>query len=334
LRLARWETLLVLLLGGSIWVGASRSSGFLTSFNLSAASSDMMERAIIALPLTLVIVSGEIDISIASTLGLASAVLGTLVLGGVPLGAAIFVTLLVGALCGLLNGLLIARLGLPSLVVTLGTLALYRGLAYVVLGQDSASAFPSWFTSFGFNTIPGTLVPWTALVFAGLAVAVYVLLHHSVLGRRLYAIGNNAEAARFSGVHIARIKIFLFILTATVSALAGVILTARFSSARADNGLGWEIDIVTAVLLGGVSIFGGRGTIFGVVLGLMLIGSLRSGLSLADVTGEIQSIVIGSLLICSVLGTNIAQRVRQRALSRRLTAQLATVGREVEAAGS
>jgi rhamnose transport system permease protein len=335
-RLARWETLLVVLLAASVAVGASLSPQFLTGFNFSSAASDMMERAIIAMPLMLVIITGEIDISIASTLGLASAILGRLVLAGAPFGAAVAVVVVVGALCGLLNGVLVARLGLPSLVVTLGTLALYRGLAWVVLGNDSASRFPQVFTDLGFGTIPGTLVPWTLPIFAALAIATFLLLHYSVLGRRLYAMGNNPEAARFSGIDSARIKVWLFVATGVVSAVAGLILTARFSSARADNGLGWEIDIVAAVLLGGVSIFGGRGSVPGVILGLLLLGSVRSGLSLADVNGQVQNIVTGCLLVFSVLGTNVARRMRARASARRLAGELAParVGALAEGAGS
>jgi rhamnose transport system permease protein len=227
-----------------------------------------MEKAIMALGLTLIIIAGEIDLSVASVLGLSSAILGELVDKGAPLSVAIVAALIAGALCGLFNGLLVARVGLPSLVVTLGTLALFRGLAFVVLGDRAVSEFPKFLTDFGFNTVPGTLIPWPAVVFAVLAVGAFFLLHRSWIGRQLYAIGNNAEASRFSGVEVDRIKIGLFVLSGTLAALAGVVFTARFASARPDNALGFELDVITAVLLGGVSIFGGRGTLIGVVLAL------------------------------------------------------------------
>jgi rhamnose transport system permease protein len=315
--LLQWETLLVFLLIATFLMGSSIAESFLTGTNLSLASADLMEKAIMALGLTLVIIAGEIDLSVASIAGLASAVLGWMVERGAPLATAIAAALAAGAVCGLFNGVLVGRLGLPSLVVTLGTLALFRGLAFVVLGDRAVSEFPLGFTEFGFNTVPGTLIPWPAVVFAVLAVLTFLVLHRSWIGRQLYAIGNNAEAARFSGVDVDRIKVGLFVTSGTLAALAGVVFTARFASARPDNALGFELDVITAVLLGGVSIFGGRGTLIGVILGLFLIGALRNSLGLADVGAEKQSIVIGSLLIVSVMGTNALRGVQERAARRR-----------------
>jgi rhamnose transport system permease protein len=316
-KLLQWETLLVFLLMATFIMGDSLSDAFLTGTNLSLASADLMEKAIMALGLTLIIMAGEIDLSVASILGLASVILGALVQAGAPLSVAIVAALLAGAACGLFNGLLVARLGLPSLVVTLGTLALFRGLAFVVLGDEPVSEFPLGFTEFGFNYVPGTQIPWPAVVFAVLAVITFFVLHRSAVGRQIYAIGNNAEAARFSGVDVARIRIRLFVVSGFLAALAGVVFTARFASARPDNGFGFELDVITAVLLGGVSIFGGRGTLIGVVLGLFLIGALRNSLGLADFGAEKQSIVIGSLLIASVVGTNALAGVKERAARRR-----------------
>lgn len=202
---------------------------------------------------TVVVVTRNVDLSVASILGLASAVLGALVAAGVPLWLAIVVALVVGAACGGFNGLLVTGLQLPSLVVTLGTLALFRGLASVVLGDRAVSDFPAAFTEFGVGNIPGTLVPWPFVVFAVLALAGMVVLHGSVIGRQLYAVGNNPEAARFSGVPIRRLLLGLYVASGVCSAIAGVVFTARFASARADNALGFELDVITAVLLGGVS---------------------------------------------------------------------------------
>jgi rhamnose transport system permease protein len=315
--LFQWEALLVLMLVATILIGSSLTEAFLTGQNLSLATADLVEKAIMALGLTLVIVAGEIDLSVASVLGLSSAIVGATVDAGAPMGVAIAMALLAGALCGLFNGLLVAKLGLPSLVVTLGTLALFRGLAYVVLGDRAVSEFPLGFTDFGFANVPDTLIPWTAVVFAVLAVITFVVLHMSWIGRDVYAIGNNEEAARFSGVEVDRLKIGLFVTSGTLAALAGVVFTARFASARPDNGLGFELDVVTAVLLGGVSIFGGRGTLVGVVLALFLIGALRNVLNLEDVAAEKQSIVIGTLLIVSVIATNALRGVQERTARRR-----------------
>lgn len=315
-----WEMLLVVLLLLSIGLGSVLSPYFFTGFNASSLTRDLMEKAIMALPMTLIIIAGEIDLSVASTLGLASVVLGVTWNAGVPLWLGMCIVLVLGACAGLLNGLLVTRLGLPSLVVTLGTLGLYRGLAYVVLGDQAVSNFPSAFTSFGFGSVPGTLIPWPFVVFVLLALVFLGLLHWSWIGRQIYAVGNNKEAARFAGIRVARIKLLLFVLSGTLSALAGIIFTARFSSARPDNALGFELDVVTIVLLGGVNIFGGRGTLVGVILSLFIIGVLRNALGFANVSGDIQNIVVGVLLIFSVLGPNVGQSISATIARRRLAA--------------
>ena len=313
-----WEALLVVLLILATVLGTSLSPYFLTGFNFSLLTKDLMEKAIMALPMTLIVISGEIDLSVASILGLTSVVLGATTNAGVPLGVGIFLVLILGAVAGLLNGLLVTRLGLPSLVVTVGTLGLYRGLAYVVLGDQAISNFPAAFTAFGFGNIPGTLVPWSFVVFALLTLLFLVLLHRSWIGRQIYAVGNSKEAARFAGIRVARLKLALFVLSGLFAALAGIIFTARFSSARPDNALGFELDVVTIVLLGGVNIFGGRGTLVGVILSLFVIGAVRNALGLANVSGDIQNIVVGMLLIFSVLGPNVAQSVQATLTRRRL----------------
>jgi rhamnose transport system permease protein len=311
-----WDAFLVVLLLLAIGLGSFLSPYFLTAFNFSALTRDLMEKAIMALPMTLIIIAGEIDLSVASVLGLASVLLGVLWNAGVPLWLCIIIVLLVGTVAGLLNGLFVTRLGLPSLVVTLGTLALYRGLGYVIIGDQAVSSFPADFTSFGFGSVPGTLIPWPFVVFVLLALLFLALLHRSWVGRQIYAVGNNQEAARFAGIHVARLKLLLFVLSGLLAALAGVIFTSRFASARPDNALGFELDVVTIVLLGGVNIFGGRGTLIGVILSLFIIGALRNALGLANISGDIQNIVVGILLIFSVLGPNVVQRIRE-VLSRR-----------------
>jgi rhamnose transport system permease protein len=307
--LGSWETLLVVLLLIVLGTGNSLAPYFLSSSNFTFLISDSMEKGIMMLAMMLIIITGEIDLSVASILGLASSVLGLLVGMGQPLWLGIIVAFLVGGLCGVFNGLLITRLGLPSLVVTLGTLALYRGLSYIVLGSSAVSTFPASFNSFGLGTIPGTIFPWSFLIFAILVLLCLIILHFSWIGRQLFAIGNNKDAALFAGIRVARIKLLLYMLSGLLSALAGIIFTARFSSARADNALGFELDVVTIVLLGGVSIFGGKGSLPGVLLSLFAVAALRNALGLIDVTSDIQSIIIGVLLIFSVLGPNLVQRI-------------------------
>jgi rhamnose transport system permease protein len=260
--------------------------------------------------MTLVVVAAEIDLSVESMAGLASSLLGFLWAAGVPLGVAIPIVLLVGALGGLLNGLLVARGRLPSLVVTLGTLALFRGLALIVLGPRGISNFPPAFTEIGFGHVPGTLIPWPFVIFLGLAAILGIVLHRTWIGRQIYAIGKNAGAARFSGVRVIRLKTGLFVLSGLVAALAGIILTSRLSSARADAGAGMTLTVVTVVLLGGVNIFGGSGTIPGVALAVIAIAVMQNALRLASVTVEVQSIALGLLLILSVVIPNFAHRAK------------------------
>jgi rhamnose transport system permease protein len=314
-RLASWEGAILGLLVVS-WAIASLSvEGFGNTTNLSFIFLEVTEIAIMAITLTLVIIAAEIDLSIASTLGLTCAVIGYLWDAGWPIEQTFLVALCVGALCGALNGVLVTRLGLPSLAVTIGTLALYRGLAYVILGDTAVADFPQQYTSWATSRIPGTPIPYPILLVAVLAVLVGVLLHASPIGRAVYALGYNEEAARFAGVRVKRIKFWLFVASGVFASLAGIIYTLRFSSARADNGAGLELAVVAAVLLGGVSIFGGRGTLPGVLAGVLLFGVLRNALILADVSNEVLNFVTGVLLIISVLAPNLVAAVR-RARSR------------------
>lgn len=309
-RLARWETLLMGLLAGLFALGMATSGVFLRGSNFSLIVSTSMEKAVMALPMTLIIIAGEIDLSVASTLGLSSAVIGKTWEAGWPLWLCLVTALAAGAGCGLLNGLLVTRFGLPSLVVTLGTLALYRGLASVLLADSAISNYPAGFTRFGFGKIGDTGIPWTVLVFLPLFVLFAVLLHATWVGRQIYATGTSAEAARFSAVRVANLKLALFVLSGLMASLAGIMYTARVSSSRADNAIGFELDVIAAVLLGGVSIFGGRGTLFGVLLSLSVIATLRNVLALNSSNAELQSIAVGSLLILSVLGPNLVRQLR------------------------
>ena len=307
---ARWETLLVVALVGLIVLGSFLSPFFLTPGNFGNLIAALMEVAIMALPMTLIIVAGEIDLSVESMAGLASAILGFLWAAGVPLWIGIPVVLIVGGLGGLMNGLLVARGGLPSLVVTLGTLALFRGLALIVLGPRGISDFPPAFTELGFGHVPGTLIPWPFVIFLGLALLLGIVLHRTWIGRQIYAIGKNTGAARFSGVRVTRVRVSLFVLSGLVAALAGIILTSRLSSARADAGSGMTLTVVTVVLLGGVNIFGGSGTIPGVVLAVLAVAVMQNALRLAHVSVEVQSIALGLLLILSVVIPTFAHQAK------------------------
>jgi rhamnose transport system permease protein len=307
--LIRWELLLLAVVIGLIWIGGAVSPVFLSPNNFGNLVAAVMEVAIMSLPMALVVIVGEIDLSVESMAGLSAALLGFLFDAGVPLPVAIAACVGVGAAGGLFNGLLVTRAGLPSLVVTLGTLALYRGMALVILGPRGISGFPSEFTGFGFGRIPGTPIPWPFLVYLGLAVALGFMLHTTRTGRQLFATGKNVGAAQYSGIHVQRLKLRLFVLSGTVAAIAGVLLAARFASARADLAQGMTLTVVTIVLLGGVNIFGGRGTMLGVALAALALALLGNVLRLTNVSAEIQSIAVGVLLIVSVLVPNLARWV-------------------------
>jgi rhamnose transport system permease protein len=311
--LARWETLLIVALLLLIVLGNALSPFFLTTGNFANLIAALMEVAIMALPMTLIIIAGEIDLSVESMAGLSSALLGFLWAAGVPIEIGIAVVLVVGVLGGLLNGFLVARGGLPSLVVTLGTLALFRGLALIVLGPRGVSDFPPSFTEIGFGHVPGTEIPWPFVIFLALALVLGVILHRSWVGRQVYAIGKNTGAARFSGVRVARLKIALFVLTGLIAALAGVILTSRLSTSRADAAQGMTLTVVTVVLLGGVNIFGGSGTIPGVVLAVLVVAVMQNALRLAGVSVDVQSIALGLLLIVSVVVPTFAHQAKSAA---------------------
>ena len=308
--LGRWETLLIALLAVLAVVGQLISPEFLTTDSFTTGSLDLSEVALMALPLAMVIVAAEIDLSVASVLAVSSALMAYLWNHGQPVETIIPICLIAGALCGAFNGLLVTRLGLPSLAVTIGTLALFRGLAFVVIGDDSVTDFPPTWTDRAFGNFAGTFVPDTIVLFAVLAVGFAVLLHATPFGRSVFAIGANEETAYFSGLRVKRIKLILFTLSGTVAALAGVVITLRNSTGAANVGQGFELTAVTAVLLGGVSIFGGRGTIAGVVLALFLLGGIQKALLLSEsISSYWIQIVTGALLIGSVLGPNLARRV-------------------------
>lgn len=305
----RWDTALLAVLAVVVVVAGVTVDGFASARNAQFLLLDVVAIALIALPLTLVVITGEIDLSVASTLGLCSAVMGHLWVAGLSLELIVVLAVLLGAVLGAVNGLFVTRFALPSLAVTIGTLAAYRGLAFVVLGDQAVADFPAGWTG---AAVSGGAVPWAVVVVLALAVVFGVVLHATPFGRSLYAMGNNAEAAAFAGIRVARAKFRLFVASGAVSGLAGVYWTLRFASARADNAAGLELAVVAAVLLGGVSIFGGRGTLLGVLAGVLLLGAVRNALQLADVAADALNVVTGGLLITSVVVPNAVALARDR----------------------
>ncbi|HKS01479.1 MAG TPA: ABC transporter permease [Arthrobacter sp.] len=302
--LRSWDTAIIVAVLLSIAVASAAVTGFASPRNTGFLLIDLIPILLLALPMTLIILTGEIDLSVASVAGFVSCVFGALWSAGMSLELIIPVCLLLGAVSGALNGVLVSVLGLPSLAVTIGTLALYRGLAFVVLGDQAVTSFPRAITSglqakIGASGIPVWIIPVIIL-----AIIFGVVLHFTGFGRSLFAIGYSEEAARFAGIRVAQTKFWLFIVSGAVAALVGVWWTLRYGSARGDNATGLELSVIAAVLLGGVSIFGGKGNLPGVIAGVVLLGILRNALQLARVPEDTLSMLTGGLLILAVVAPN------------------------------
>lgn len=291
---------------------ATNVKGFGQPITLTYLLMDVMPILLIALPMTMIIITGEIDLSVASMMGLASVLTGVLVQAGVPFWLAALAALAAGALGGAFNGFLVTTVGLPSLAVTIGTLALFRGLAVGLLGTTAVTDFPKFWTDLAKAKIGSTPFPLVTLLFLALLVIFLILLHFTVFGRGVYSIGLSKSAAHFSGIDVNRTKLILFVLAGAISALAGIYYTLRYGSARGDNATGLELQVIAAVLLGGVSIFGGRGALHGVIPGVLLIGVLASALRLANITSDVINIITGLLLVASVVSTSLVAWVKSR----------------------
>jgi rhamnose transport system permease protein len=307
-----WETLLLVILAGTIVFNVTQSTNYLDIDNFVNLFELHIEKAIIVVMMTFVIISGEIDLSVASMMGLSAAVLAKLHEGEtVPFALAIVIAILAGSIAGLVQGWCVSRFGLPSLVVTLAGLIGLRGLARVFVEDRSFGDFPSWFESLGQDSLIGPL-PFAVILFLVFLVVGGVVLARTALGRHVYVVGDNAIVARYSAINVARFKLGLFVASGTVAALAGLLYAARLGSVRGDLASGFELDIITMVLLGGVSIFGGAGTMTGVGLAVLIVLNLRNGLGLASVEANTQTGIIGVILIASVLARNAIDGLRRR----------------------
>jgi rhamnose transport system permease protein len=302
-RLLRWETGLAVVVVLIVVIGSAASPDFLTGNNLFSLGLSNGEIAIMTLPMTLIVISGEIDLSVASILGMASALLGYLWSRHWPMPAIFAAIAAVGLAAGAINGLLVTRLRLPSLAVTIGTLALYRGIATILLGPSTVSNFPTAYTNLGVNAVLGN-VTYSTVIFIVLAVIFGVVLHATPFGRSIYAMGASVEAAQFAGIRVKRIKTILFMVSGLICSLAGVLWTFRLDTAVQNNGLGLELDVVAIVLLAGVSIFGGKGSLIGVVLAILAFAGIQNALLLTNFNQEATGIVTGALLLASVFLPN------------------------------
>lgn len=315
-KILRWETLLLVFVAIAFVTNTQLSPYFLDPWNLSDATFNFTEKAIIALPMALLIIARDIDLSVASTIALSSVAMGMAnSVGAGPVELAT-IGILVGTCAGFLNGWIITRFEIPSIVVTIGTMSLYRGIAYIILGDGVYRNYPSGFSFFGQGYAWG-LISFEFALFLVLSAGFAILLHKTVFGRRIFAIGNNPTAALFSGVNVNRHRLILFTAVGFFAGLASVLLTSRVGSTRPSIAMGWELEVITMVVLGGVNILGGAGSILGVFIAVFLMGLVTFGMGLMNVPGIVMSIFTGTLLIL-VIGTPIIWR---RFVTARKTAQ-------------
>ena len=295
-RLKSWESLLLAVAIAIFIANSFVSPYFLNPWNLSDATFNFTEKAMIAFAMALLIIAGEIDLSVAAIIALASTAMGAAVQAGADTPVLILVGLSTGLLCGAFNGVLVTRMELPSIVVTIGTMSLFRGICYIILGDQAYRGYPSDFAFFGQGYV-WWVISFELVLFLIIALIYGVMLHKTNFGRAVYSIGNNPTGALFSGIRVQRVKFTLFLLTGLMSGIAAICLTSRLGSTRPSIAFGWELEIVTMVVLGGVNILGGSGSIPGVVIAAIVMGLVTFGLGLLNVPGIVMSIVIGALLI-------------------------------------
>jgi rhamnose transport system permease protein len=315
--LMTWEVILFLIFVVVIVVNANLSPYFIDLFNILDTTFNFMEKALIALPMILVIICGDIDISVAGIIALSSLLMGRTSAAGASTGVVVLVGLGTGAAAGALNGFLITRFGIPAIAVTIGSMSLFRGISYAVLGDQAYTKYPESFAFFGQGYVWNTIIPFELVLFLVMAVVFGMLLHRTTFGRKVYAIGNNATSARFSGVRVNRIRWIVFSLSGVMSGMAAILLTSRIGSTRPNIASGWELEIITTVVLGGVAISGGKGNILGVIIGIFLIGFLKFGMGLINVPGKVMNIVIGFLLIFAIMLPGYVRALHNRSLLKR-----------------
>ena len=316
-HLKSWEGFLAIILLVVVIVNSLLSESFLSIENQINLFVLSIEKVIIVLIMAKIIINAEIDLSVASMMGLSACALGWFVESGMSMPMALIGSITIGAIGGAFNGFWITVVKLPSLVVTLAMLIGFRGIARVLIGDRSIKMFPQWFEDLGQQPLFWN-IPFSVMIFMALLICVVIILEYTGFGRHIYTIGINQNVALYSGINVARVKMLLFIFSGIISALAGILYAARLGTVRGDMGLGFELDIITIVLLGGVSIFGGSGSIYGVILSILIVLYLRNGMSLSNITGHLQTGVIGVLLILSVLIPNVLENMKKYLKFRKL----------------
>jgi rhamnose transport system permease protein len=308
----RWEWLLVALLLAVNIINSNLSPNYLVLSNIMDAIRIYADKMILIFPMMMIILIGDIDISVASTMALSGVLMGVSHSAGLPMPLAMVLALLTGAVCGTINGLILAKYQeLAAMIVTLSTMIIYRGVASVILEDRAAGGFPDWFSFIGWGSLAGLPV---ILVFFILEAAVFVwVIHYTAFGRSLYAIGNNAEAARYSGIDSKRVKVALFAIMGVFASVAGIFLASKMGSVRPSMAKGYELDVIAMVVLGGVSTSGGQGRVIGVFIAAFIIGFLRYGLGLVNVPSPTILVLIGCLLIVAAAIPNLKNVMARRA---------------------
>ena len=307
----RWEAVLTVILIAVCVVNSIASPYFLELHNLFDSTQAVTEKAIMALSMTLVIIGRDIDLSIAAIIALCSTIIGWLATLGVGTTGLLAASMMVGTAAGAFNGVVITRFRIQAIVVTIGTMSLFRGISYAVLGDTAYTSYPDGFEELGQGALWG-LVPYEFVVFVVLAIAFTVILHRTVIGRRLFAYGNNPDAAVHTGIDVDAHRFWFFTVNGTLSGLASALLTSRIGATRPNMATGWELDVIAVVVLGGVSIAGGSGTLPGVILAVFVMGMLTFGLGLMNVPGIMMSIVTGLLLIVAIAAPLVIRRIVPR----------------------
>lgn len=310
-NLMSWPSLLLVVALLIFLANSLASPYFLSPWALSDATFNFTEKAIIALAMALLIVSGEIDISVSGIIAITSTMMGVALQFGADTPTLVLIGLSVGLICGAFNGILVTKLGLPSIVVTIGTMSLFRGISFIILGDQSYKNYPESFAYFGQGYLYW-VISFEFVLYLLLAIGFYILLHKTNFGRHVFTIGNNAVAAEFSGVRVARVKFVLFCLTGLMAGIAAILLTSRLGSTRPSIARGWELEVITMVVLGGVNILGGSGSVQGVVIAAFIMGLVTFGLGLLNVPGIIMSVILGILLITVISLPTLISKIRNR----------------------
>jgi rhamnose transport system permease protein len=302
----KWETLLIVIFIGVNIMNASLSDNYLSLNGMFTATSSFLEKAFIVLPMVYVLILGEIDISVGSIVALSAVLMSVAFNNGVPMMGAIFICLLTGTVCGLINGIILSKFQeLAPMIVTLSTMILYRGIAEIILGDQAAGGLTAvpWFSNLYWGAVGP--VPYMFLVFIVFAVVFGLVLHKTTLGRRIYAIGSNRLSAKYSGIAVQRIRVLVYTLTGFMSAVTAIFLAARMGSTRSNIAMGYELEAISMVVLGGVSSAGGKGNFPGAIISIFIIGFLRYGLGLINVSAQLMLVIIGGLLIIAVMMPNL-----------------------------